>query len=58
MAGLLVGASLEMSGAMLQGMLKNSLADAFVLGISSGAGFVAVVLITVLGMQALVPIGA
>jgi iron complex transport system permease protein len=57
-AGLLVGASLGMSGAMLQGMLKNSLADAFVLGISSGAGFVAVVLITILGMQALVPIGA
>lgn len=57
-AGLLVGASLGMSGAMLQGMLRNSLADSFVLGISSGAGLVAVLLITVLGMQVLVPIGA
>jgi iron complex transport system permease protein len=57
-AGLLVGASLGMSGAMLQGMLRNSLADSFVLGISSGAGLVAVLLITLLGIQALVPIGA
>jgi iron complex transport system permease protein len=57
-AGLLVGASLGLSGAMLQGMLRNSLADAFVLGISSGAGLVAVTLITVLGIQVLVPIGA
>jgi iron complex transport system permease protein len=57
-AGLIVGAALGMSGAMLQGMLRNSLADPFVLGISSGAGLVAVVLITVFKMQALVPIGA
>jgi len=57
-AGLLVGASLGMSGAMLQGMLRNSLADSFVLGISSGAGLIAVLLITVLKMQALVPLGA
>jgi iron complex transport system permease protein len=57
-AGLLVGAALGLSGAMLQGMLRNSLADAFVLGISSGAGLVAVTLITVLRIQALVPIGA
>lgn len=57
-AGLLVGASLGMSGAMLQGMLRNSLADPFVLGISSGAGLVAVALITVIGIQTLVPIGA
>ncbi|NJN49811.1 MAG: iron ABC transporter permease, partial [Alkalinema sp. RL_2_19] len=36
--GLLVGSALGMSGAMLQGMLRNSLADASILGISSGAG--------------------
>ncbi|MGI0491002.1 FecCD family ABC transporter permease [Alkalinema pantanalense CENA528] len=57
-AGVLVGAALGMSGAMLQGMLRNSLADAFVLGISSGAGLVAVLLITVLKMPLFVPIGA
>ncbi|MCY6490886.1 FecCD family ABC transporter permease [Leptolyngbya sp. GGD] len=58
MSGVLVGASLGMSGAMLQGMLRNSLADSFVLGISSGAGLIAVILITVLKAQALVPMGA
>ncbi|MGG6268930.1 FecCD family ABC transporter permease [Leptolyngbya sp. AN03gr2] len=57
-AGMLVGASLGLSGAMLQGMLRNSLADSFVLGISSGAGLVAVVLITIVQVQSLVPIGA
>ncbi len=41
-----VGAALGLSGAMLQGMLRNSLADPYVLGISAGAGFVAVALIS------------
>jgi iron complex transport system permease protein len=55
---LLVGAALGMSGAMLQGMLRNSLADASILGISSGAGLMAILLITVLKIPALVPIAA
>jgi iron complex transport system permease protein len=56
--GLLVGSALGMSGAMLQGMLRNSLADASILGISSGAGLMAILLITVLKIPALVPITA
>jgi iron complex transport system permease protein len=56
--GLLVGSALGMSGAMLQGMLRNSLADASILGISSGAGLMAILLITVLKIPALVPIAA
>jgi len=57
-AGVLVGASLGMSGAILQGLLRNSLADSFVLGISSGAGLVAVLLLSVGGLQLWVPMGA
>ncbi|BAU12307.1 iron compound ABC transporter permease [Leptolyngbya sp. NIES-3755] len=54
-AGVLVGASLGLSGAMLQAMLRNSLADSFVLGISSGAGLVAVVVITTICTLLLFP---
>lgn len=39
-ASLTVGSALGMSGALLQGLLRNSLADPFVLGISAGAGLV------------------
>ncbi|MCM1982913.1 FecCD family ABC transporter permease [Lyngbya confervoides] len=41
-----VGSALGMAGALLQGMLRNDLADPFILGISSGAGLVAIALIT------------
>ncbi len=58
LAGLLVGSALGMSGAILQGMLRNSLADSFVLGISSGAGLAAVLLLTIGGLQTWVPVGA
>lgn len=37
-AGLLVGASLSLSGTAYQGLFKNPMADPFILGISSGAG--------------------
>ena len=40
------GASLAVVGAILQGLLKNPLADPYVLGISSGAGLGAVIAIT------------
>jgi iron complex transport system permease protein len=44
-AGLLVGGSLGLSGAVLQALLRNPLADPFVLGISSGASMGAVLAI-------------
>jgi iron complex transport system permease protein len=40
--GVLVGAALACSGAVLQAVLKNPLADPYILGISSGAGLGAV----------------
>ncbi|MEA5502756.1 iron ABC transporter permease [Halotia wernerae UHCC 0503] len=44
-AAMIVGAALGMSGALLQGMLRNSLADPFILGISAGAGLVVILMI-------------
>ena len=43
-AALLTGSALGVSGAMLQGMLRNPLASPFLLGISSGAGVCVVIL--------------
>ena len=42
---LLVGAALATSGALLQGITRNALADPGLLGVSTGAAFVAVLLI-------------
>ena len=54
----LVGGSLATAGALLQGLLRNPLADPFVTGTSAGATLVAVIAI-VLGVAApLVPIAA
>ncbi|MEW5902189.1 MAG: iron chelate uptake ABC transporter family permease subunit, partial [Acidobacteriota bacterium] len=39
---MLVGASLSLSGAILQGYFQNPMADPFVVGVSSGASFGAV----------------
>lgn len=58
LAALVVGAALGMAGALLQGMLRNGLADPFVLGISAGAGLVAIALITLNVLQAWIPLGA
>ncbi len=44
-AAVIVGAALGMSGALLQGMLRNSLADPFILGISAGAGLIVILMI-------------
>ena len=58
LAALLTGAALGISGAMLQGMLRNPLASPFLLGISSGAG-VCVVILFALNVAAFwIPIGA
>jgi iron complex transport system permease protein len=43
----LVGAALGISGAIMQGLTRNPLADPGILGISAGAGLVAVTLIVV-----------
>lgn len=43
--GLLVGAGLAVSGALLQGLFRNPLADPGLLGVSSGAAFFAVLAI-------------
>ncbi|MFG1694787.1 FecCD family ABC transporter permease [Nonomuraea sp. NPDC049309] len=49
---LLVGAGLAVVGAVLQALVRNPLADPFLLGISSGASFGAV-LVAILGASAL-----
>lgn len=53
--GLLVGAGLAVSGAMMQGLFRNPLADPGIVGVTSGAGVAAVAAI-VLGNTVLVPV--
>ncbi|OKH15134.1 FecCD family ABC transporter permease [[Limnothrix rosea] IAM M-220] len=55
---LVVGAALGLSGALLQGLLRNGLADPFILGISAGAGLVAIAFITLNVFAAWIPLGA
>ncbi|WP_201006856.1 FecCD family ABC transporter permease [Paenibacillus glycanilyticus] len=47
MVSMLSGAALAVSGALLQAVMRNPLADAGVIGISSGAGFVSVLMVTI-----------
>jgi iron complex transport system permease protein len=47
--GALVGAALAVAGALFQGLLRNPLADPFLLGISSGAALGATLAFAVLG---------
>lgn len=42
LAAIVVGGSLGLAGAVLQAMVRNPLADPFILGVSSGASFAAV----------------
>lgn len=49
LAGVIVGASLAVAGALMQGLTRNPLADSGLLGISSGASFAVVVAVAVLG---------
>ena len=53
--GVLVGAALAVSGAVMQGLFRNPLADPGLIGISAGAGLGAVSVI-VLGATALAPL--
>jgi len=57
-ASLLVGSSLGMSGALLQGMLKNGLASPYLLGISAGSGLVIVTFITFGFSQFFIPLAS
>jgi len=58
LASLLVGSALGMSGALLQGMLRNGLASPYLLGISAGSGLVIVSFITLGLAQIFIPIAA
>jgi iron complex transport system permease protein len=49
LSGLLVGASLASSGAIMQGLTRNPLADPGILGISAGAAFAVVMAVYLLG---------
>ena len=53
--GMLIGASLAVSGAVMQGLFRNPLADPGIVGVSAGAGLGAVSMI-VLGGTALAPL--
>lgn len=55
--GILVGAGLGVSGAMMQGLFRNPLADPGIVGVTSGAAFAAVCAI-VLGGTVLAPVQA
>ncbi|MFM2060572.1 MAG: hypothetical protein RLZZ507_242 [Cyanobacteriota bacterium] len=57
-AALVVGAALGMSGALLQGMLRNSLADPFILGISAGAGLIVIIMIVLQVFPIAIPFAA
>ncbi|MFF2484000.1 FecCD family ABC transporter permease [Paenibacillus sp. NPDC058071] len=48
LVGLLVGACLAASGALLQGVMRNPLADPGIIGISSGGGLAATVALVIL----------
>ena len=54
----LVGASLGTAGAAMQGVMRNALAEPYLLGVSGGAAVGAVVMQTLGARDALVPLGA
>lgn len=53
--GILIGAALAVSGAVMQGLFRNPLADPGLVGVSAGAGLGAITMI-VLGAGALAPV--
>ena len=58
LTGAAVGAALASSGAVLQGLFRNPLADPGIIGVSSGAGLGAITVIVLGGSVAFVPSGA
>ena len=57
-AAVLTGFALGLSGAILQGMLRNPLASPYLLGISSGAGICVVIMFSLNIISSLIPFGA
>ncbi|MFI6870486.1 FecCD family ABC transporter permease [Nocardia sp. NPDC050406] len=57
-AGLIAGAGLAVSGAVLQRIFRNPLASPDVMGVTGGASFGAVVILAFGASQALIPFGA
>ena len=56
---ILVGANLALSGAILQGVMNNPLADPGIIGISSGAGLFGVIILVIMPQHIrLVPVAA
>ena len=51
--GILVGINLAVAGTLLQGVLRNPMASPNIIGVNSGAGLMAVILMTVLPSQLL-----
>jgi len=51
--GLLVGAALALAGGCLQGLTRNPLADAGLLGVNAGASLAMVIAVSVLGISSL-----
>lgn len=51
--GVLAGAALGLSGAVIQALTRNPLADPGILGVNAGASFAVVIGITVFGVQAI-----
>lgn len=59
LTGMLVGMSLAVSGGILQGIMRNPLADPGIIGVSAGAGLVAITMMLIFPEYTnLVPIGA
>ncbi len=59
LVGLLVGACLAASGALLQGIMKNPLADPGIIGVSAGGGLAAVITMVMLPqLSYLLPVSA
>ncbi|PNB77116.1 iron ABC transporter permease, partial [Pseudomonas sp. FW305-BF6] len=57
--GLIVGMCLAVSGSIMQGVMKNPLADPGIIGVSAGAAFMAVIIMIVLPQYILLlPIAA
>lgn len=57
--GIIVGMCLGVSGTILQSVMRNPLADPGIIGVSSGAGLMAVIILVVFpSFSALLPLGA
>ncbi len=58
-SGILVGMNLAVAGVLLQGVLRNPMASPNIIGVNSGAGLMAVIIMTILPSQLLLlPIAA